>query len=105
MENRQYRPLDSEVESSYTELPELLVNGELRRQYLSRCSRQPLPLVSSFFRHRTSSSQINIPLTVRAIAGTLLGLLLLQLLGDEVLAGQWETLPDVLTALFFDKVV
>ena len=44
-------------------------------------------------------------LTVRAIAGTLLGLLLLQLLGDEVLAGQWEALPDVLTALFFDKVV
>src|SRR6266851_549007 len=71
-------------------LPELLVNGELRRQY---------------YEAQNEQLQINIPLTVRAIAGTLLGLLLLQLLGDEVLAGQWEALPDVLTALFFDKVV
>ena len=37
-----------------------------------------------------------------AIAGLLLGLLTLQLLGDEVIAQRWEELPEVLTSLLFD---
>ena len=45
---------------------------------------------------------IDVPLTVRAIAGLLLGLLTLQLLGDEVIAQRWEELPEVLTSLLFD---
>ena len=32
----------------------------------------------------------------------LLGLLTLQLLGDEVIAQRWEELPEVLTSLLFD---
>ena len=86
-------------------LPELLVNGELRRQYYEQVLAPTIAVGEQFFQAQNEQLQINIPLTVRAIAGTLLGLLLLQLLGDEVLARQWETLPDVLTALFFDKVV
>ena len=45
---------------------------------------------------------IDVSLTVRAIAGLLLGLLTLQLLGDEVIAQRWEELPEVLTSLLFD---
>jgi hypothetical protein len=45
---------------------------------------------------------VDVPLTVRAIAGLLLGLLTLQLLGDEVIAQRWEELPEVLTTLLFD---
>jgi AcrR family transcriptional regulator len=86
-------------------LPELLVNGELRRQYYEQVLAPTIAVGEQFFQAQNEQLQINIPLTVRAIAGTLLGLLLLQLLGDEVLAGQWEALPDVLTTLFFDKVV
>ena len=86
-------------------LPELLVNGELRRQYYEQVLAPTIAVGEQFFQAQNEQVQINIPLTVRAIAGTLLGLLLLQLLGDEVLAGQWEALPDVLTTLFFDKIV
>lgn len=86
-------------------LPELLVNGELRRQYYEQVLAPTIAVGEQFFQAQSEQLQINIPLTVRAIAGTLLGLLVLQLLGDEVLAGQWEALPDVLTTLFFDKVV
>ncbi len=86
-------------------LPELLVNGKLRRQYYEQVLAPTIAVGEQFFQAQNEQLQINIPLTVRAIAGTLLGLLLLQLLGDEVLAGQWEALPDVLTALFFDKIV
>ncbi len=45
---------------------------------------------------------MDIPLTVRAMAGMLLGLLTLQLLGDEVIAQRWEELPEILTTLLFD---
>ena len=86
-------------------LPELLVNGELRRQYYELVLAPTIAVGEQFFQAQNEQLQINIPLTVRAIAGTLFGLLLLQLLGDEVLAEQWEALPDVLTALFFDKIV
>ena len=69
-------------------LPELLVNGELRRQYYEQVLAPTIAVGEQFFQAQNEQLQINIPLTVRAIAGTLLGLLLLQLLGDEVLAGQ-----------------
>src|SRR5437762_4107232 len=86
-------------------LPEMLVNGKLRRQYYEQVLAPTIAVGEQFFQGQSEQPQINIPLTVRAIAGTLLGLLLLQLLGDQVVASQWEALPDVLTALFFDKVV
>jgi TetR/AcrR family fatty acid metabolism transcriptional regulator len=86
-------------------LPELLVNGELRRQYYEQVLAPTIAVGEQFFQEQSEQPQINIPLTVRAIAGTLLGLLVLQLLGDEALAQQWEALPDVLTTLFFDKIV
>ncbi|HKF37720.1 MAG TPA: hypothetical protein VKB35_12565, partial [Ktedonobacteraceae bacterium] len=57
------------------------------------------------FQARSATGQvrsIDVALTVRAIAGLLLGLLTLQLLGDEVIARRWEELPEVLTSLLFD---
>ena len=86
-------------------LPELLVNGELRRQYYEQVVAPTIAVGEQFFQVQSEQPQINIPLTVRAIAGTLLGLLLLQLLGDQEIAQQWEALPDVLTGLFFEKIL
>jgi AcrR family transcriptional regulator len=85
-------------------LPELLVNGELRKQYYEQVLAPTIAVGEQFFQAQSEQLQINIPLTVRAIAGTLLGLLLLQLLGDQEIAEQWEELPNVLTTLFFDKI-
>jgi len=45
---------------------------------------------------------VDVPLAVRAIAGTVFGLLMTQLLGDELIAARWEELPEVLTTLMFD---
>lgn len=86
-------------------LPELLVNGELRKRYYEQVLAPTIAVGEQFSQGQSEQLQINIPLTVRAIAGTLLGLLLLQLLGDQEIAEQWEELPDVLTTLFFDKVL
>jgi AcrR family transcriptional regulator len=85
-------------------LPELLVNGELRKRYYEQVLAPTIAVGEQFFQAQSEQLQINIPLTVRTIAGTLLGLLLLQLLGDQEIAEQWEELPNVLTTLFFDKI-
>jgi TetR/AcrR family fatty acid metabolism transcriptional regulator len=85
-------------------LPELLVNGELRKRYYEQVLAPTIAVGEQISQGQSEQLQINIPLTVRAIAGTLLGLLLLQLLGDQEIAEQWEELPNVLTTLFFDKI-
>jgi AcrR family transcriptional regulator len=86
-------------------LPEMLVNEQLRALYYQQVLVPTFTLAEHSFQAQSATGQvrsIDVPLTVRAIAGMLLGLLTLQLLGDEVIAQRWEELPEVLTSLLFD---
>ncbi len=86
-------------------LPEMLVNAELRDLYYQQVLAPTFAIGEQFFQAqggRERLPRIDIPLTLRAIASTVLGLLLLQLLGDQQVAERWEELPDVLTRLIFD---
>jgi AcrR family transcriptional regulator len=86
-------------------LPEMLVNGELRKLYYEGVVAPTFAIAERYFQEQSAAGQlrvVDVPLTVRAIAGTLLGLLTIQLLGDEVIATRWEELPEVLTTLLFD---
>ena len=86
-------------------LPEMLVNEELRELYYQQVLVPTFAVAEHAFQARSAKGQvlsIDVALTARAIAGMLLGLLTLQLLGDEVIARRWEELPEVLTTLLFD---
>ncbi len=86
-------------------LPEMLVNGELRKLYYEGVVAPTFALAERYFQQQIADGQVravDVPLTTRAIAATLLGLLTMQLLGDEVIAERWEELPEVLTTLLFD---
>ncbi len=86
-------------------LPEMLVNEELRALYYQQVLVPTFTVAEHSFQAQSATGQIrsiDVALTVRAIAGLLLGLLTLQLLGDEVIAQRWEELPEVLTSLLFD---
>ncbi len=86
-------------------LPELLVNAELRELYYQQVLAPTFSLAEHAFQGLRAQRQIretDIPLAVRAMAGTILGLLVQQLLGDQQVAGRWEELPELLTALLFD---
>lgn len=86
-------------------LPEMLVNAELRELYYEQVLAPTFKIAENYFLAVSQQGQlrkIDVPLTVRAIAGMLLGLLTTQLLGDEVIAARWEELPEVLTSLLFD---
>jgi AcrR family transcriptional regulator len=86
-------------------LPEMLVNSELRDLYYQQVLAPTLAVGEQFFQAQSEQGEvrkIDMSLTVRAIASTFLGLLMLQLLGDQEIAQRWEELPEVLTTLIFD---
>jgi AcrR family transcriptional regulator len=86
-------------------LPEMLVNEELRQVYYQQVLVPTFTIAEHAFQAQREAGllrRIDVSLTARAIAGLLLGLLTLQLLGDEVIAQRWEDLPEVLTTLLFD---
>jgi AcrR family transcriptional regulator len=86
-------------------LPEMLVNAQLRKLYYEQVLMPTFKVAENYFKAQGQQGkirQIDVPLTVRAIAGMLLGLLTTQLLGDEIIAARWEELPEVLTILLFD---
>jgi len=45
---------------------------------------------------------INIRLTIRAISGMVLGLILEYVMGDKTLEAQWDELPDFITDMILD---
>jgi len=45
---------------------------------------------------------VNVSLTVRALQGMFVGLLVLRILGDEPLRTGWDDVPEVLATLVFD---
>jgi len=86
-------------------LPEMLINEELRQLYYQQVIEPTFAIAERYFQTQNETGQIqhiDAPLTVRAIAGTIFGLFMFQLLGDEMIAQRWEELPDVLTSLLFD---
>jgi AcrR family transcriptional regulator len=86
-------------------LPEVLVNTELRERYYQHVIAPSLALAERYFQTQISQGHMrptDAPLAARAVAGSVLGLLLLQLFGDEQLASRSDELPDVLAALFIN---
>lgn len=86
-------------------LPEMLVNPELRKRYYQQIIAPTTRVGEQFFRAQIAAGRmrpVDVPLAVRAMAGTLLGALLLQLLGDDELAARWEQLPEVLATMLLD---
>ena len=86
-------------------LPEILVNAELRSLYYQQVIAPTIVLAEKYFQAQIEQGhlrQIDVPLTVRAIPGLILGLLMLQLLGDQQIASRWEELPEVIVTLIFD---
>ncbi|HEY1388108.1 MAG TPA: helix-turn-helix domain-containing protein [Ktedonobacterales bacterium] len=83
-------------------LPELLANPELRARYYDEVIAPTMTLGEGAFRGLATSGMmrdLNPSLSVRVVAGSLLGLMVLQLLGDESLAARWHELPETLANL------
>jgi TetR/AcrR family fatty acid metabolism transcriptional regulator len=89
-------------------LPEILTNAELRDVYYRQIIGPTFVLGESAFREWMATGKIkpfDERLVIRAIAGTFLGLLVLQLIGDETLQQEWDKMPDLLTDLLLNGLL
>jgi AcrR family transcriptional regulator len=83
-------------------LPELLANPALRARYYDEVIAPTMALGEGAFRELVGTGTVrdlDLPLSTRIVAGSVLGLMVLQLLGDETLAARWQEIPDALADL------
>ncbi len=83
-------------------LPELLANPELRTRYYDEVIAPTMALGEGAFEALAAEGrmrELDASLTTRMLAGSLLGLMVLQLLGDQTLAARWREIPDALADL------
>jgi len=87
---------------------EIMVNDDLRRLYSERILQPTLQGAETFFQYWVGQGVIrpvDLNLTLRAISGVILGLLVQHVMGDETLESRWEELPDFLTGLLLDGLL
>ena len=83
-------------------LSEMLVNAELRERYLRQVVAPTMGIAEANFRSRMEQGEVrrtDAPLAARAVAGAVLGVLVLGLLGDEEIGSRPDEVPDVLAGL------
>jgi AcrR family transcriptional regulator len=86
-------------------LPELLFNERLRRRWFLEVVAPTTGLAEAVFDRLVAAGElreVRTDLVVRLVAGMVFGTLLLELLGDPVLAAGRDALPAEIVALLFD---
>lgn len=89
-------------------LPEMLANAELRDLYYQQVIVPTFAVAENALQALSEGGQIkrvDVPLTVRTFAGVVLGLLTMQLLGDELIAQRWEDLPELLATILLEGLL
>jgi AcrR family transcriptional regulator len=82
-------------------ISEILVNAELRERYLEHVVDPTMNIAEENFRSRMEQEmrKTEAPLAMRSVAGAVLGVLVLGLLGDEEINSRWDEVSDVLAGL------
>jgi TetR/AcrR family fatty acid metabolism transcriptional regulator len=87
-------------------MSEIMVNADLRTRFVQQVLEPMILEVEQHFQqwaeHRPGGRHAPSGLKVRALAGMILGLLIMRIMGDQSLDTHWDTLPDVLTDLVVD---
>ena len=86
-------------------LPEVLVNPTLRKRFYERYVLRIAGMLEQYVQAQIELGHlrpVDVPLAVRAIQGTIIGMLIMRILGDEPLQAGWGDVPEVLATLIFD---
>ena len=86
-------------------LPEVLVNPELRDAYMEQIITPTFAVSEKHFATLVEDGTVrpvDVPLTMRLISSTFLGLMLLRMMGDPVVTNQWDDLPGAVVAMTLD---
>lgn len=83
-------------------MSEMLINAGLRERYIREVVEPTMKIGEENFRARVGQRKVratDVPLAMRAVAGAVLGLLVLGLLGDEEVDARWDEVSGVLSGL------
>jgi TetR/AcrR family fatty acid metabolism transcriptional regulator len=101
-----YHPLNALKQDDFAlfriVISEMLVNEELRALYYQQILAPTLALAEGFLQQQFAQRDLDpaaVGLITRAISGMVLGLMLEHIMGDALLAEQWDQLPGVLADL------
>lgn len=86
-------------------LSEMLVNAELRERYLRQVVDPTMRIAEQNLRSRMVQGEVretDAPLAARSLAGAVLGVLVLGLLGEEEVASRPDEVSDVLAGLLLN---
>jgi AcrR family transcriptional regulator len=86
-------------------LPEVFVNPELRQQFYHEYVRPITILLEQYVESQIGLGHlrpVDVPLTVRTLQATFVGLLVLRILGDGALRTSWDQVPELLALVYFD---
>jgi AcrR family transcriptional regulator len=86
-------------------LSEILVNPELRELYSQQVIQPTYALAKRYFQKwmkEGSVKEIDPALTMRAISGMFLGVVMLRLMGDPELKTRWDEMPDVMAEIILN---
>jgi len=86
-------------------LPEVLANPELHESFYQQYVLRIATMLEQYVQAQIELGHlrpVDVPLTVRALQGMFVGLLVLRILGDEPLRSGWDDVPEVLATLVFD---
>ena len=89
-------------------LPELLANAELRATYREQTLQPTLAIAERFLAEQMAAGALrtaDAAATARVLAGMVLGVLLLRLLGDEELEQEWDRVTDVMATIVLDGIL
>jgi AcrR family transcriptional regulator len=83
-------------------MSEMLVNAPLRERYLREVVEPTMSIGEENFQERVRQGRVratDVPLAMRVVAGSVLGLLVFGLLGEKEVASRWDEASDVLGEL------
>jgi len=86
-------------------VPEIISDAALRGRFVEQLLDGTTAPLERYLEAQIASGQmrqVDIPLCVRALQSLMLGLVLMRLMGDPVVTGRWQELPELLVSLIFD---
>jgi AcrR family transcriptional regulator len=84
-------------------LSESVVNEDLRRLFYAQILEPTLRMAEPYFEAQ-GMPPAEAQITIRAIAGMMLGLIVERILGDDTLIAEWDRLADVTTDLILNGI-
>lgn len=97
--------IDKNFEAFQAILPDVLANPKLRTRYWNDVIQPSFEIAEGFFREsveRGMLKPVDVPLTIRAMTGMFLGMMVLRMLGDIRIERDWSKLPDLAADLLLE---